>query len=232
MQSSRHACVHVLQPCMCTLQRLMLRWTGPPAAAGVPEDERYEGDDLEVLARAEEAEEAAPGEEEVRRAASWVVGVTRRRARPGGGAVACRHVYATGCRTPLCTASFSLVVSGTASAQHQLSCGAVVCCVVQDGEPLSLIDEVIRGRKRKKKASDEQIDADVHNLVQQASGLHAGCRLCGALLQQAFVCGLRPCSGCEPASTLVGTDVVGMLRSLLPATQGPWLSALLARAHR
>lgn len=34
-------------------------------AVGVPEDERYEGDDLEVLARAEEAEEAAPGDEEV-----------------------------------------------------------------------------------------------------------------------------------------------------------------------
>jgi len=33
--------------------------------SGVPEDERYEGDDLEVLARAEEAEEAAFGEEEV-----------------------------------------------------------------------------------------------------------------------------------------------------------------------
>lgn len=31
----------------------------------MPEDERYEGDDLEVLARAEEAEEAAFGEEEV-----------------------------------------------------------------------------------------------------------------------------------------------------------------------
>jgi hypothetical protein len=33
--------------------------------AGVPEDERYEGDDMEVLARAEEAEEAGFGEEEV-----------------------------------------------------------------------------------------------------------------------------------------------------------------------
>lgn len=31
----------------------------------MPEDERYEGDDLEVLARAEEAEEAGFGEEEV-----------------------------------------------------------------------------------------------------------------------------------------------------------------------
>lgn len=35
------------------------------SGSGVPEDERYEGDDLEVLARAEEAEEAAFGEEEV-----------------------------------------------------------------------------------------------------------------------------------------------------------------------
>lgn len=42
----------------------------PCRAAGVPEDERYEGDDLEVLARAEEAEEAAFGDEEVR-ANAW-----------------------------------------------------------------------------------------------------------------------------------------------------------------
>lgn len=40
-----------------------------PLATGVPEDERYEGDDLEVLARAEEAEEAAFGDEEVRKRA-------------------------------------------------------------------------------------------------------------------------------------------------------------------
>lgn len=41
---------------------------------------------------------------------------------------------------------------------------------VQDGEPLNIVDEVIRGRKRKKKASDEQIDGDVHNLIARVSG--------------------------------------------------------------
>lgn len=68
--------------------------------AGVPEDERYEGDDLEVLARAEEAEEAAFGEEE-------------------------------------------------------------------EGEPTNIVDEVIRSRKRRRKASDEQIESEVMSLVTQ-----------------------------------------------------------------
>lgn len=39
----------------------------------------------------------------------------------------------------------------------------------QDGEPLNIVDEVIKSRKRKKKASDEQIDADVYNLIAQVS---------------------------------------------------------------
>jgi hypothetical protein len=42
-------------------------------------------------------------------------------------------------------------------------------CAVQDGEPLGIVDEVIRSRKRRRKASDEQIDADVHMLVQQVT---------------------------------------------------------------
>jgi hypothetical protein len=50
------------------------------------------------------------------------------------------------------------------------------CCLVsvQDGEPLNIVDEVIRGRKRKKKASDEQIDGDVHNLIARVSSCCVG----------------------------------------------------------
>lgn len=51
---------------------------------------------------------------------------------------------------------------------------ACLFCCVQDGEPLNIVDEVIKSRKRKKKASDEQIDADVYNLIAQVSSAQAG----------------------------------------------------------
>lgn len=54
---------------------------------------------------------------------------------------------------------------------------------MQDGgEPLNIVDEVIRGRKRKKKASDEQIDHDVYNLVAQVGTQQGACAGSGGWL--------------------------------------------------
>lgn len=153
----------------------------------MPEDERYEGDDLEVLARAEEAEEAAFGEEEVGvccsvRSATAAPATFRRQQlapwQPAGRNIAA--LFRALQDTPLTVAA----------------CFAVLCCVsvlhVQDGgEPLNIVDEVIRSRKRKKKASDEQIDHDVYNLVAQVSGTQRD----GPALARAAGCSVHGLAG-------------------------------------
>jgi hypothetical protein len=42
--------------------------------------------------------------------------------------------------------------------------------LLQDAEPTNPVDEVIQGRKRRKKPSDGDIDRDIENLVSQVSG--------------------------------------------------------------
>lgn len=43
------------------------------------------------------------------------------------------------------------------------------CFGLQEGEPTNIVDEVIRSRKRRRKASDEQIESEVMSLVLQVS---------------------------------------------------------------
>jgi len=48
---------------------------------------------------------------------------------------------------------------------------------MQEGEPTNIVDEVIRSRKRRRKASDEQIESEVMSLVTQVRTGATGVKL-------------------------------------------------------